>query len=132
MFSDAFIDSVNSTSLVSVSAGPDRTKPLEIWVVAVGHRLFARSWGLSERSWYTAFLNGSAGCLECIGRRVAVTGRKPPDLEILTPLIDAEYLRKYDRGDNSKYAHGILAEKHVQRTLEFIPAIIERTSNDAA
>lgn len=115
------IDAVGRSSLVGVSAGGRRATPLEIWVVAVGGRLFARSWGLSERSWYSAFIGGAQGFLECGDRRVAVSGREPADLEAVSPLIDAEYLRKYDRGENSGYARGILGRQHVLRTLEFVP-----------
>lgn len=121
MFADDLVAAVNRSSLVRVRAGDARPESLEIWVVSVGSRLFARSWGLSERSWYTTFLAGAQGSLECSGQRVRVVGRRPPDLELVTPLIDAEYLRKYDRGENSSYAHGILQLDHVQRTLEFLP-----------
>lgn len=120
MFTDDLVAAVNRSSLVRVRAGDARPDPLEIWVVSVGNRLFARSWGLSERSWYTTFLAGAEGSLECGGLRVRVVGRRPPDMEAITPLIDAEYLRKYDRGENSSYAHAILRPDHVQRTLEFL------------
>lgn len=124
MFPRDFVEAINRAGLVRVSAGQERTTPLEIWVVAIGTRLFARSWGLSERSWYSTFLAGAGGFLECEGQRVAVSGRKPPDSDAVSPLIDAEYLRKYDRGENSKYARGILAEQHVRRTLEFVPLLV--------
>ncbi|MBK1616375.1 hypothetical protein CKO44_23300 [Rubrivivax gelatinosus] len=123
MFHTDFVATVNRAGLVGVSAGKDRATPLEIWVVAVGNRLFARSWGLSERSWYSTFLSGAHGFLECEGQRVQVSGREPLDLQTISPLIDAEYLRKYDRGENSKYARGILGQQHIQRTLEFIPLV---------
>jgi hypothetical protein len=121
MFPADFVETINRSGLVGVAAGAQRTTPLEIWVVAVGNRLFARSWGLSERSWYSTFLRGEHGFLECGGRRVPVGGREPPDTEAISSLIDAEYLRKYDRGENSKYARGILGKEHVLRTLEFVP-----------
>lgn len=120
MFSSDFVAAVDRSSLVGVSAGTGRTAPLEIWVVTVGSRLFARSWGLAERSWYSAFRAGARGFLECQGQRVPVFGREPPDIGAITPLIDAAYLRKYDRGENANYARGILGEQHVRRTLEFI------------
>lgn len=120
MFPAEFIIAVNRNNLTGVSAGATREAPLQIWVVAIGNRLFARSWGLSERSWYSTFLGGAHGFLECEGLRVGVEGRVPPDLQVISPLIDSEYLRKYDRGENSKYAKGILGQAHVQRTLEFV------------
>jgi hypothetical protein len=121
MFPIKFIEAINRSGLVGVSAGAERSTPLQIWVVAVGNRLFARSWGLSERSWYFAFLSNARGFLECGGQRVAACGRTPLDLKIIVPLIDAAYLTKYDHGENSKYARGILEQQHVTRTLEFLP-----------
>ena len=122
MFPPEFVAAVNRSNLIKVSAGAERTTSLEIWVVCVDGRLFARSWGLSERSWFSAFINGACGFLECERLRVNVSGRRPLDLSAVSARIDAEYLRKYDNGANSKYAHGILAQQHVERTLEFIPA----------
>lgn len=121
MFPADFVASINQAGLTGVSAGEMRAVPLRIWVVAVGNRLFARSWGLSERSWYSAFLGGAHGFIEKEGRRIHVRGQTPSDLEAISPLIDAEYLRKYDGGENSKYARGILGKDHVLRTLEFLP-----------
>jgi hypothetical protein len=121
MFPKDFIDAFNRNTLTGVSAGEGRATALPIWVVAVGDRLFARSWGLSERSWFATFSKGERGFLESESHRVAVKGQVPTDLELITPLINAEYLRKYNHGDNALYAQGIVAEKHVQHTMEFIP-----------
>jgi hypothetical protein len=43
-----------------VRAGEGRTKFTGIWMVVVNERIFARSYSLSERSWYTTLLNGNA------------------------------------------------------------------------
>lgn len=50
-----------------------------------------------------------------------MSGRPPPDAEAVTPLINAEYLQRYDEGENSRYARGTLEPQHVERTLELLP-----------
>ncbi|RTZ46692.1 hypothetical protein EJ377_22175 [Chryseobacterium arthrosphaerae] len=47
---------IQSHNLIGIKAGAERPDFLEIWMVIVRNRIFARSWGLAERSWYTAFL----------------------------------------------------------------------------
>ncbi|MCB1048354.1 MAG: DUF2255 family protein [Calditrichaeota bacterium] len=117
-----FLDAVHASNLTGVRAGPPVRDFLEIWVVVVQGRLFARSWGLAERSWYTLFLAGEPGALSSGGQEVAVRGIIPPDLEAMSAAISAEYLRKYDQGANSSYARGIVEDVHVARTMEFISA----------
>ncbi len=122
MIPPSFAAIVHQQGLTSVRAGAADRAFLEIWVVAVQGRLFARSWGLSERSWYTAFLGGARGTLRCDGTELEVLGIVPPDLEAISESVSAEYLRKYDRGENSEYAHGIIRPEHVARTMEFVAA----------
>ena len=122
MIPPSFVALVHEHGLTSVRAGSAERAFLEIWVVAVEGRLFARSWGLSERSWYTAFLDGARGTLRCGGVDLEVCGVVPSDLEAISDAISAEYLRKYDRGENSEYARGIIRPEHVARTMEFVAA----------
>lgn len=121
LFPAEFLESVNTHSLTGVRAGGPERDFLEIWVVQVEGRLFARSWGLARRSWYTACLEGVEGELQSGGRCIAVRGIVPEDLDRMTAAISAEYLRRYNQGDNAVYAQGIAGPEHVARTLEFVP-----------
>jgi len=69
-FSTAFLKCINDTQITSVRAGKDREKFTGIWMVEVMGRIFGRSYNLSERSWYTAFLNGDKGDIKC-GKEIA-------------------------------------------------------------
>ena len=121
MFPAEFLESVNTHNLTGVRAGGPEREFLEIWVVEVQGRLFARSWGLARRSWYTAFLDGQEGELQSGGNCIAVRGNVPEDLDLIADAISAEYLRRYNQGDNAVYAQGIAGPEHVARTLEFVP-----------
>lgn len=78
-------------------------------MVVVENRIFARSWGFAESSWYNAFLNDPDGKIKCGDQEFKITAK-----------INAAYLDKYNSGDNSKYAVGITQKKHSDKTMEFI------------
>ena len=75
-FSKTFLKCINETQITSVRAGKDRTKFTGIWMVEVEGRIFGRSYQLSERSWYTAFLNGESGDIRCGKEIIPVKGLK--------------------------------------------------------
>ena len=113
------IEAMQNTSLIEVKAGKERTRFTEIWIVNVGERLFARSWNLSEESWYTAFETEGKGELK-IGEQIfKVKGFKPSDILSMHPRINNAYLLRYDEGENSFYARGIIQPKYYERTMEF-------------
>ena len=45
------IQYINSHNLIGIKAGKERETFLEIWMVTVENRIFARSWGFAEKSW---------------------------------------------------------------------------------
>ncbi|MEG0926829.1 DUF2255 family protein [Chryseobacterium sp.] len=91
-----------------------------MWMVVVQNRIFARSWGLAERSWYNTFLKDQNGQIQCGNIILNIKAVIPIDNNELTKEINQSYLTKYNIGRNSKYAKGIVQEKHVERTMEFI------------
>ena len=114
------IEYIKNNSLIGIKAGNKRDSFLEIWMVIVDGRVFARSWGLATRSWYNAFKEDNTGeilCGEAIHKIKAIV---PDDIEALTKQINKAYLDKYDYGSNSYYANGIIEEKHAIKTMEFI------------
>lgn len=122
-FDESILQYVRTRNLVGVRAGDRPRGFLDIWMVVVDGRIFARSWGLAERSWYTEFLSGRTGEIRCGDSVVKVAGVIPADLTSISEAISAEYLRKYDRGSNSQYARGIVQPEHVARTMEFVPLV---------
>ncbi|REC63665.1 DUF2255 domain-containing protein [Chryseobacterium pennae] len=114
------LDYIKTNNLIGIKAGSERPDFLEIWMVVVQNRIFARSWGLAERSWYNTFLKSSVGQIKCDDEIYTIKAIVSEDIEQLTDKINRAYLTKYNFGRNRKYAMGIIEEKHIERTMEFI------------
>lgn len=111
---------VNTNNLTGIKAGFDRQTFTDIWMVAVDDRIFARSWGFAEKSWYNSFLQDSQGELKCGDEVFAIKGLVPADKNELAEAINNAYLTKYNTEKNIEYSKGIIREKHVEKTMEFI------------
>lgn len=111
---------IQTHNLIGLKAGSNRTDFLEIWMVVVDKRIFARSWGLAERSWYNTFLNNPSGEIQCGDAVYRITAKVPDDLHHLTEPINQAYLNKYNEGRNAPYAQGIIQPQHAARTMEFV------------
>jgi hypothetical protein len=121
-FPKGFLKAVGETQITSVRAGKDREKFTGIWMVVVEERIFARSYTLSERSWYTALANGETGDIKCGKEIIAVKGVKPKDIKKLTEAINKAYEKKYlVKAYNKKWVDGLAEPERVARTMEFIP-----------
>ncbi|CAI8787141.1 DUF2255 family protein [Chryseobacterium sp. IT-36CA2] len=114
------LDYIQNNTIIGIKAGYQRPEFLEIWMVVVQNRIFARSWGLAERSWYNAFLENSEGEIQCGETIYPIKTLIPEDIRSLTEEINQAYLTKYNSGHNIKYSKGIIQEKHVAKTMEFI------------
>ena len=120
-FSKAFLKCITETQITSIRAGKDRTKFTGIWMVVVKDRIFGRSYSLSERSWYTSFLDGAEGDLKCGKEIVRVKGVKPADASAFTPAINKAYEKKYlAKAYNKKWVDGLEEPERVARTMEFV------------
>ena len=121
-FSEKFLKCINETQITSLRAGKDRSKFTGIWMVEVDGRIFGRSYSLSERSWYTTFLNGDEGDLKCGKEIIPVKGVKPADIDNITEAINKAYEKKYlVKAYNKKWVDGLCKTESVARTMEFIP-----------
>jgi len=91
-------------------------------MVEVEGRIFGRSYQLSERSWYTAFLNGDNGDIRCGKEIIPVKGSKPADIDVINGAINKAYEKKYlVKAYNKKWVDGLAQAERVARTMEFIP-----------
>lgn len=120
MNKDLALEYINSHNIIEIKAGQQRTSFLEIWMVTVNDRIFARSWGLAERSWYHTFLETPEGQIKCGEEIFKIKALVPDDLKELTPDINTAYLTKYNTGSNLHYSKGIIQQKHIEKTMEFI------------
>jgi len=111
---------INHHNLIEIKAGEERTTFLEIWMVTVNDRIFARSWGLAEKSWYNTFLQDPKGQIKCGEEVFYIKALVPDDLRDLASDINTAYLTKYNTGSNLKYSKGIIQQKHIEKTMEFI------------
>lgn len=114
------IDFVKNNSLIGIKAGLDRPNFLDIWMVVVDERIFARSWGFAERSWYNSFLQNPNGQIKCGNKVFSIKAVIPADKETITEKINIAYLTKYNTGESIKYAQGIVKQEHIKKTMEFI------------
>ena len=120
MNKETALDYIQNHTVIGIKAGHQRPAFLEIWMVVVQNRIFARSWGLAERSWYNTFLENSAGEIECGESIYSIKALIPDDINDLTEEINQAYLTKYNSDHNIPYSKGIIQEKHVAKTMEFI------------
>lgn len=114
------LDYIQNNNLIGIKAGVGRPDFLDIWMVVVQGRIFARSWGLAERSWYNSFLKNPIGQIKCGTILYPIWATTVDDSPELTTAINQAYLTKYNQGYNSIYAQSIIAEKHVAKTMEFM------------
>jgi hypothetical protein len=121
-FSKTFLKCINETQITSVRAGKGREKFTGIWMVVVKDRIFGRSYNLSDRSWYTALLNGDNGDITCGKEILPVKGSKPADINTFTKAINNAYKKKYlIKTYNKKWVDGLCEPERVAKTMEFIP-----------
>jgi hypothetical protein len=91
-------------------------------MVTIDGRIFARSYNLSERSWFTSLLNGSEGDIKCGKEIIPVKGVRPPDSKTMTEAINKAYEKKYAvKEHNKKWVNGLAQPERIARTMEFIP-----------
>ena len=64
---------------------------------------------ISARNWSTART-----------RLESIEARYPFGVYAQQSLIDQAYMQKYDSGENSFYAKGIIQKEHAEKTMEFI------------
>lgn len=114
------IDYINSHSLIGIKAGFDRPNFLDIWMVVVDNRIFARSWGFAEKSWYNSFLENPSGQIKCGDVIVPIKAIIPEDNDLITEQINTAYLTKYNSEERIPYAKAIVEKEHSDKTMEFI------------
>lgn len=111
---------INSNNLIGIKAGFDRPNFLNIWMVVVDNRIFARSWGFAEKSWYNSFLQNPSGQIKCGDNIFPIKAFVPVDNDLIAEKINQAYLAKYNSGHNIEYAKGIVRKEHINKTMEFI------------
>ncbi|RMA65793.1 DUF2255 family protein [Ulvibacter antarcticus] len=118
-FPNSFYSHLKVNNYTGIIGGRERETFLEIWVVAVNKRVFARSWDKSERSWFTAFLNSGIGKLQYGDEVIEVEGKKLKKTDSFHQKINEAYVKRYTEKENIYYAQGISQPEYADFTIEF-------------
>lgn len=116
--SAALIKYLSTNNLIGIKGGTSRPAFLDIWMVSVGSRIFARSWGMSNRSWFTEFVGQGVGQLKFGTQIIDVKGLPLSD-EKMNGLVSLAYKAKYTQEENIPYVNQITELKYNDFTMEF-------------
>ena len=117
-FPESLYRYLSNNTLIGIKGGTERSAFLDIWMVEVNGRVFARSWNKSPNSWFTAFIKSQKGQLKYGDVIIEVEGQKLDANDQTNKLIDSAYLEKYNQKENLKYAKGISQPEYADYTLE--------------
>jgi hypothetical protein len=105
---------------IGVRAGTSNHTFTTVWSVTVKGRIYIRSWGLAERSWFHAFRHEPVGVAQIGGREYQV---KPVRIRSESVLedVDRAYERKYHTPGSAKFVRDMQSERCRRTTTELIP-----------
>ena len=92
---------------------------LNMWVVVVDGRLFARSWSKSESSWFWAFKSAGRGLMLVDQSEYKVEALEPEANDTLHLAINSAYQTRYGGGEASRIAEAMQARSRWSMTMEF-------------
>lgn len=118
-FPDDFYSYLKTNTLIEIKGGTNRETFLKIWMVEVDHRVFARSWNKSSKSWFTEFVKTGGGQIKYGSKIIPVKGIKLDRNDETNKLINKAYLRKYTQTENIPYVKGITQPEYADYTMEF-------------
>ena len=119
-FPPRVVSSVRDAMIIGIRAGTEPHRIIGIWAVVVEGRVFVRSWKMSARSWFTAFIEKPEGVIEVSGRRMRVRAVQTRS-ERLKDLVSRAYLEKYHTPGSLKYSRGFASAKRRETTTELVP-----------
>lgn len=122
MFPTDFYAYLASHTLIEIKGGTSRDTFTSIWMVAVGERVFARTWEKSERSWFTALLREGAGEIRYGATVIPIRGIKIERQPDLNEQINQAYKAKYTQPESLMYVNGITQPEYADCTVELVPA----------
>ena len=118
-FPKDFYKHLREQNYTEVKGGIERKTFLEIWVVTVNNRVFARSWNKSKRSWFTETQKTGVGQLKYKDQVINVTGKKVDKSSEMHILINKAYRERYTEPENTFYVNGICQSEYTNYTMEF-------------
>lgn len=120
-FSKETIAWIRESKILGIRAGTKPHRMIGIWAVVVEGRVFVRSWGLKERSWYRAFLEEPVGVIEVEGREIPVRAVFTRS-ERLKQAVDRAYAEKFTTKWSKHFVRGFArSKKRRDTTTELVP-----------
>ena len=120
-FSKPVVAAISKDKILGVRAGSDDHRFIGVWVVVVDGRVFIRSWGLKQKSWYNTFRADPTGTIQAAGRELRVRAVTSVS-EKTKAAVDSAYADKYDTPGAIKYVKGFARSKRRRdTTTELLP-----------
>lgn len=119
-FPPRVVSAVRDAMIIGIRAGTAPHRIIGIWAVVVEGRVFVRSWKMSPRSWFTAFLEKPEGVMEVKGRRMRVRAVRTRS-QRLKDLVSLAYREKYHTPGSIKFSRGFASARRRDTTTELVP-----------
>ncbi len=127
-FPEEFYKYLEINTLIEIKGGTKRNKYLEIWMVNVNERIFARTWGKSERGWFSCLIEEGIGTIRYLNKVINIEAKKNNNSEI-NKLVDKAYLQRYNQPHNTEYTNGITQKEYSEFTVELFYISNNNTEN---
>ena len=114
-----FYEYLINNTLIEIKGGIEREKFLQIWMVEVNNRVFARSWNKSEKSWFTEIERTGIGQIKYGNQIIQINGSRLSNESNIHELINQRYLARYYQAENQFYSRGITKSEYKNYTMEF-------------
>lgn len=114
------VAAIDASAILGVRAGAGTThRFIGIWPVAIGRRVFARSWSLKPGGWYRTFLEDPRGTIQVGSRKVSIRA-VPVKSERIRDAVEAAYAVKYPTPGSRKFVRGFRTKRRREATMEFV------------
>ena len=119
-FSKADVAAIRDGKILGIRAGTKPHRIIGIWAVVVENRVFVRSWGMKQRSWYRTFLEEPRGIIVVDDREIPVRAVFTRS-ERLKTAVDQAYREKYRTPWSLHFVRGFATKKRRDTTTELVP-----------
>lgn len=119
--SRAVVQAADAAKIIGIKAGTKSDhRFIGVWPVALGGRVYARSWTLKKDGWYRTFLEDPLGLIQVGDREIRVRA-VPARSERVRNAVEEAYAVKYNTKASQKYVRGFRTARRREATMEFVP-----------
>jgi hypothetical protein len=119
-FPNSILNTISNSPVIGIKAGKAPHRVIAVWAVVVNNRVFIRSWGHKERSWYHAFRKDRVGELHFGSRKIRI---RPVFVrsEELKHLVSKAYAEKYHTPGSVRFVKDMSRSRSRNTTTELAP-----------